>query len=149
MIKQAQFGPRSLGGFMEDLLTGNGARFFRDDAHADEWFSSSLKVPVNILEKDTAYTIDLVIPGVVREDVKLQVNDRTLTVTFEPKEENRAEQEKWLRREFKPRAFKRVFNLSDKIEADKISASYDAGILHLQLPKKEAAVAVSKMIEIQ
>ena len=48
---------------------------------------------------------------------------------------------KWSKKEFSYQAFNRSFHLSDKINTDSITAEYQDGILHIQLPKKEEAKA--------
>ena len=74
-----------------------------------------------------------------------------LTVSFEHKEENNQENENegWLKREYRHQSFSRSFSLDDTIDANKISAKYQDGVLHLSLPKKEGAQKISKNIEIK
>lgn len=149
MVKTNQFLPRTFSGLVEDIFNGNTGRFFRDDASHDEWIKHHYQVPVNVKETETSYTLDVVAPGVAKEDFKLQVNDKTLTISFEQKESEQKEDSKWVRKEFKVRSFKRSFTLGDQVDADKISATYSNGILHLELPKKEAAIVTNKVIDIQ
>lgn len=148
MVKQAQFGPRTFGGLLEDIISGNTGRFFRDDAASDEWVRNAQQVAVNVKENETSYILDVIAPGVAKEDLKLNVNDKTLTVSFDKKEEEQKEEAKWLRKEFKLRSFKRSFTLGDKVDIEKISATFENGILHLQLPKKETAIVTNKVIDI-
>ena len=149
MVKSNQFLPRTFSGLVEDIFNGNAARFFRDDATHDEWIRNAYQVPVNVKENETGYHLDVIAPGVAKEDFKLQVNDKVLTISFEQKESEAKEEGKWLRKEFRTRSFKRSFTLGEQVEVDKINASYENGILHLSLPKKEAAIAVNKVIDIQ
>jgi HSP20 family protein len=46
-------------------------------------------------------------------------------------------------------SFSRSFRLDDSVDVNKISASYDNGVLHLSLPKKENARRIAKTIEIK
>ncbi|MFT4061793.1 MAG: Hsp20/alpha crystallin family protein [Edaphocola sp.] len=150
MVKTTQLAPRTLGGLFDELFNGNAPRFFRDDAAADDWRSNSWNVPVNIKENENGYTLQAVVPGVNKEDLKLQVNDKTLIIGFEHQNETEQKEEgKWLRKEYSLRSFKRSFTLGDQIDAEKISANFNNGILVLNLPKKEAALATNKTIEIQ
>lgn len=148
MVKSNQF-PRTFSGLVEDIFNGNAARFFRDDAGHDEWVRHAYQVPVNVKENESGYNLDVIAPGVAKEDFKLQVNDKVLTISFEQKEAEQKEDGKWLRKEFKVRSFKRTFTLGEQVDVEKISAAYDNGILHLTLPKKEAAIATNKVIDIQ
>jgi len=138
---------RGFSGLFEDLFTGTTPRFFRDEHSIDESFRYA-QPPVNVKETETGYTLEVFAPGVHKEDLKLNINDKTLTIAFEQKEEQKQESEKWIRSEFKVRSFKRSFTLGDKIDTDKIAASFENGILHLVLPKKEAAIVTNKVIDI-
>ena len=137
---------RGFSGLFEDLFTGNNARFFRDEHSADE--STQVQPPANVKETETGYMLEVLAPGVHKEELKLSVNDKTLTIAFEQKEEQKQEGQKSIRSEFKVRSFKRSFTLGDKIDTDKIEASFENGILHLLLPKKEAAIVTNKVIDI-
>lgn len=148
MVTTNQFNPRAFSGLLEDIFNGNTNRFFRDDAGHDEWVRNAQQVPVNVKESDTDYKLDVVAPGIAKEDFKLQVNDKSLTISFEQKETEQKEENKWLRKEYKVRSFKRTFTLGEKVDAEKITATYQNGILELTLPKKEAAVATNKVIDI-
>ena len=148
MVKQTQFSPRTFGGLLEDIISSNAGRFFRDDASNDEWVRNAQQVAVNVKEDETSYTLDVVAPGVSKEDLKLSVNDKTLTISFDKKEAEQKEEAKWLRREFKLRSFKRSFTLGDKVDIEKIAAAFENGILHLTLPKKETAIVTNKIIDI-
>ena len=147
MVKQHQ-GPRFFNGLLEDVLNGNTARFFRDEALNDNWVRNAQQVPVNVKENETGYSISVVAPGIAKEDLKLQVNDKVLTISFDQSEDQKKEEGKWLRHEFKVRSFKRSFTLGDQVDTEKISAKFENGILNLDLPKKEAAIATNKVIDI-
>ena len=149
MVRTNHFLPRTFNGLVEDIFNGNAARFFRDDAGHDEWVRHSYQVPVNVKENESGYTLEVVAPGVAKEDLKLQVNDKVLTLSFELKESEQKEEGKWLRREFKHRSFKRSFTLGEQVDTEKITAAYNNGILLLTLPKKEAVIAINKVIDIQ
>ncbi len=148
MVKQNLM-PRTVSGLIEDLLNTGIHSSFRDSAVHDDWIQHWGQTPVNIREQDTAYQIDVVAPGITKEDLKIQVNDNVLTIAFNQKEEQPEHSGQWLRKEFKVRDFKRSFTLGEKVDAEKISAKYENGILHLELPKKETALATNKVIEIQ
>lgn len=106
-------------------------------------------VPVNIHETSDAFHLELNAPGLKKEDIKLQVENGLLTVSYEKKEETESEDYKTVRREFKYNDFKRSFTLGDKIDAENIRGKYEDGILKVYLPKKAEAQPNSKQIEIQ
>lgn len=143
MVKTHQFGPMALNGFMEELFNGNAPKFFRDAPVHD-----THQVPVNVKEQDAGFQIEVIAPGIAKEDFSIQVNDKVLSISFDQKETENKEEGKWLRKEYKVRSFKRNFTLGEKVDAEKIAANHNNGILTLSLPKKEAAIAVNRTIDI-
>lgn len=105
--------------------------------------------PVNITETAEGYTLELLAPGRSKEDFQLNIDKGLLTISFEQKQEAEKKEEKFIRREFSTRSFKRSFSLDDKINAEAIEARYDNGILNVSLPKKEEVKVTPKQITIQ
>ena len=142
---------RTLSTWVDQLLQDNLNRFFNDDLWGFSGMNHQVNVPVNLRETDKSYEMELVAPGLSKEDFNLNVANDMLTVSFERKEEQSQEnkEEGWLRREYGLQSFTRSFNLGDTVDMNKISAVYNNGILHLTLPKKEAAQRISKTIEIK
>jgi HSP20 family protein len=143
--------PSTFTGLVDQLFQDNLTRFFNDDFWGSGNTNRPAQVPVNIKETDKTYEIELVAPGLKKEALKLNVSNDMLTVSFEHKEENNQEneQEGWLKREYRYQSFSRSFSLDDTIDANKISAKYEDGVLHLSLPKKEGSQKISKTIEIK
>ncbi|GAA4751812.1 Hsp20/alpha crystallin family protein [Flavisolibacter ginsenosidimutans] len=106
-------------------------------------------VPVNIRETEKEYVLELVAPGMKKEDFSVKIDDNLLTISAEKNEEVANEGEKFVRKEFKFQSFKRSFTLDEKINADGISAQYVNGVLTLNLPKKEEVKPATKQISIQ
>jgi HSP20 family protein len=142
--------PRTVTGWVDQMLQDNLNRFFTDDFWGWNAGSSRSTVPVNLRENDKAYEMELIAPGLRKEDFKLQAADDMLTISFEGQQEESEENKKegWLRREYKQQAFTRSFRLDDTVDVNKISASYENGVLKLVLPKKETAQRVSRNIQI-
>jgi len=113
-----------------------------------EWNNWSFP-PVNIHETPDAYHVELSVPGRSKEDFNVNVENGLLTVSFEKKEETKNEDYKTVRREFSFRSFKRSFNLDERIDAEKIQAKYENGLLKLLLPKKEETKESAKQITIK
>jgi HSP20 family protein len=136
------FTPRNIGGFMEDVMQ-HGLHRFNDEI-------SAVAAPVNIQETDKSYELHLAAPGLKKEDFKLNIDQNTLHISFEQKEENKEQPQdgKWLRNEYRNRSFKRSFTLNDKIENGKIAAKYTDGILVVTLPKKENSEPVAQEISV-
>jgi HSP20 family protein len=93
-------------------------------------------VPVNVKEIGTAFELELVAPGFVKEDFKVNLENGILTISAEKKDEVKQENEKQIRKEYSYKSFKRSFTIDDKIDATNIDAKYINGVLRLNLPKK-------------
>lgn len=142
---------RRISSWVDQLFQDNLNRFFNDDFWGFNGINQQVSVPVNLRETDRSYEMSVVAPGLRKEDFKLNVTNDLLTISYEQKEEqsNGSKEEGWLRNEYRMQSFTRSFSLDDTVDVNKISASYDNGILHLTLPKKESAQRVSKTIEIK
>jgi HSP20 family protein len=101
--------------------------------------------PVNVKETDKAFTVELVAPGLNKEDFSIEVNNGLLTISSEIKTEKTEQEEgKFTRREFTQTSFKRSFTLPETVDEEAINAAYTNGILQLTLPKKEEALPKAK-----
>jgi HSP20 family protein len=141
----------TFGGLVDSVLEKSLNRFFDDDFWGFNGMLTSSQVPVNIRETDNSYEMDVVAPGLKKEDFNFNVNDKTLTISFEHKEENKDENKRngYLRQEYRSLSFSRSFTLNDTINAEQIVAHYKDGVLHLTLPKKEGAQKITKNIEVK
>ena len=105
--------------------------------------------PVNIVETADAWHLELNAPGRNKEDFKVNVDNDLLTVSYDKKEDVKAEGVKTIRREFSAQSFKRSFNLDSQVDASNVQAKYENGLLKLLLPKKAEAKQAAKDIAIQ
>ncbi len=128
---------------------------FLDDMARPDWFGGlehlGDSVPaVNIKEQDKAFTLELAVPGMKKEDFKVEIDKDVLTVSAEISSESKPEENTvYSRREFKYASFKRVFTLPKAVDKDEVNASYTDGVLSLTLPKVEAALpAPKRLVEI-
>jgi len=102
-------------------------------------YSSVLSPSANIKETDEAYAIELAIPGFTKDNFKIEVRDRVLEVSSVSESENEEKKENYIRKEFSYSSFNRTFRLPRTVDVDKIAATYENGVLTLDLPKKEEA----------
>lgn len=101
-------------------------------------FDLSVRIPtVNIIENTKDFKIEMAAPGMEKKDFHVSVEDGTLTIRSEKKEEIKEKKENYTRREFSYNSFIRSFRLPDNCLPEKIDAKYENGILTLVLPKKE------------
>jgi HSP20 family protein len=96
---------------------------------------------VNISETADNYEVEMAAPGMNKEDFKVELDGNRLTITCEKEtktEQN--EEQRYTRKEFSYQSFQRTFQLpKDVVDADKIMAKYENGLLQLLIPKKEEA----------
>ncbi|MBS1616332.1 MAG: Hsp20/alpha crystallin family protein [Bacteroidetes bacterium] len=123
--------PKAFSNMMEDLFGNGFHKMFQDEP-----LPGTTHVPVNITETETAYQLELVAPGLKKESFKVSVDHNLLSISFDHQETEMEENNKFIRREFRLKSFKRNFNLNERIDASGISAQYLDGILYLSLPKK-------------
>jgi HSP20 family protein len=95
--------------------------------------------PVDILESKDAHLIRAELPGMKKEDFKLEVNDGTLTLSGERKAEVLTEGVDYHRTERVNGKFSRSFYLPQTVTQDGIKATYRDGILEIHVPKAEEA----------
>ena len=94
---------------------------------------------VNIRETGEAFEVEMAVPGMTKEDFRVELDNNMLTISSERKMKNEEKDgDRYTRREFSYQSFQRSFQLpKDVVDADKIEARYDNGLLHLVIPKKE------------
>ena len=92
---------------------------------------------VNISEKAEGFNVEVSAPGFKKEDFKLEAHDGTLRISCEYKNESKEEGRTFTRREFRYGSFSRSFTLPDNIQVEIIKASYENGILNIEIPKKQ------------
>lgn len=114
-----------------------------------QWKDNLHFPPVNVFESANAFDIELSAAGLAKDDLKVNIEDGLLTISFEKKEEKRSEDQKVIRKEFSHRSFKRSFNLDDQVDVENIAAKYENGVLKLHLPKKAESKPAAKLINIQ
>jgi HSP20 family protein len=117
-------------------------RFFNNDLM--DWGTSNFSrtntsLPaVNVKETDDDYFIEVAAPGMSKKDFSINFQNNVLTISSEKQEEKKDEDDNYTRREFSYQAFQRSFTVpGNDVDSDKISASYNDGILNIKLPKRE------------
>lgn len=107
-------------------------------------------LPVNILETDDRFLIELVAPGFQKSEFSIELENQLLTINAVRQEEKQEQTSKFHTRQFIAHSFTRSFRIPETIDEDKISASYESGILMVTLPKKKTeAIETKKIIGVQ
>jgi HSP20 family protein len=123
-------------------------RMFGDNV----WNENSMsigRVPVNLRETESEYQIDLIAPGCRKEDFKITLDEKLLTVTLATQRDETNEKLMWTRNEYIQPGFTRSFVITDTVDVNAISAIYHDGVLRISLGKNERAKGTFKQIEIK
>jgi HSP20 family protein len=100
-----------------------------------DWNRSSDFTPaVDIEEKDGVYHITADLPGMKKEDIKLDLTDNVLTISGERVREEKGEG-KYFERSYGK--FMRSFTLPKRVDVDHVKATFENGVLHVEVPQRE------------
>ena len=121
-----------------------------DDIFNDFSKSTTSSPAVNIKENDNAFVVEVAVPGLSKEDIKVNVENNVLTIASENHNSSEESNDNYTRKEYSYQSFKRSFNLpKDRINSEAIAANYQNGELIITLPKMEKVAPKAKLIEIQ
>ena len=95
---------------------------------------------VNIQEDEKQFKLEVAVPGMKKDDFKINLDNQVLTISKEEKEQKEEKKDNYTRREFVYNSFSRSFRLPKTILVDKIKADYKDGILMISLPKDEKVI---------
>lgn len=99
-------------------------------------------IKIDLKENDKSYTVRAEIPGVNKEDIKVEVEGSRVTISTETKKEKEEKEgERVICRECYEGASYRSFTLNSAIDEAKTEAKYKDGILELTLPKADGSAA--------
>lgn len=118
--------------------------FFNNDLFNwdNNFAASGSSIPaVNIKEKPDSFVVEMAAPGMNKKDFEIEIDGSALTISSEKREESEEKGgENYNRKEFSYKSFYRTFHLpKEVVNADKIEAKYENGLLHLEIPKREEA----------
>ena len=120
----------AFGGLEEELN-----RFFSGASpHTGRWIPS-----IDLKETAEGYTLEADLPGLGEEDIDLTVKDNVVTLKGERKQASEVEGQGYHRSERRHGSFQRSFELPAGIDATKVTAAFDRGVLRVEIPKKEEA----------
>ncbi len=110
--------------------------------------------PMNIIETDDKYKVEMAAPGLTKDDFNIKItNDNLLTVTVKQEQKNEEKDKKgrYLRKEFSYTQFQQNLILPENVDKDKIGAKVCNGVLDICIPKKtpDKVEPVEKKIEVQ
>ncbi len=92
---------------------------------------------MDLLETGEAFVLKADLPGMSEEDVSIELEDSTLTVSGERKAEHESNGEGYLRVERASGSFRRSLTLPKGVDPEAVTASFDRGVLEVRIPKPE------------
>jgi len=104
---------------------------------------------VNTREADDAYYIEVDLPGVKKEDININFDDNTLTISGERKIKDEHKDNNFYKVESVYGKFERSFSLPEDVDSDKIEATSKNGVLEIKIPKVVKVEQTPKKIEIK
>lgn len=110
-----------------------------EDTFARAWEGSeSSALPVDVIREPDALVVEAALPGIRPEDVDVTVEDGTLTIRAEYRDERSAGESESVVREIRRGSMARAIALPTGLEPDKATATFEYGVLTLRIPKAEA-----------
>ena len=112
----------------------------------DEWEQkyvgrrTSDLMKTDVKELENAFIVEIDLPGFDKSDIRIELEDGSLTVSAskeEKKEEKDKKNGRYIRRERYVGACKRTFYVGDQVTEEDIKASFEKGVLSIEIPKKE------------
>jgi len=135
LIKRSNSLFPSVPSFFDDFFT----RDLFDWSNVNSGYGSSLPA-VNIKEDENNFEVEVAVPGMKKDDFKIELENNVLTVSSEKEENTETDDNNYKRREFRYSSFNRSFSLPENIvDGEKVGAKYIDGVLHITLPKREEA----------
>jgi HSP20 family protein len=127
--------------------------FSRKSLDLDPFWRRELSVSgvpaVDIAEKDSAYEITAELPGMEEKDIDVELSDGMLAIKGEKKEEKEEKKKDYYLSERRFGSFRRSFRVPESVDADKIEAQFQNGVLTLILPKSEKARKQERKIAVK
>ncbi len=124
----------------------------------NEWFENAgtpsrmLTIPaVNVTEDPRHYLVSLAVPGMKKDDFRIDVEGNMLTIESEKEESSEEKEGKYTRKEYNYSSFSRSFNLPEDVKQENIEAVYKDGVLSITLPRMETTKsnAATKKIAVK
>lgn len=136
------------GGYFPSMRNMISDFFDNENLRFDEFFRKDWIPAVNISETDKSYEIEMAAPGLKKEDFHVKVENGILTISTEKKSEKESKDKNYTRKEFNYTSFFRSFTLPENVKEDSIKATYDNGVLKLNVVKTTVNVAKVKEIAV-
>lgn len=141
--------PTVFGENLMDVFDDFDRNFFRGFGNVDHALygkHAQNMMKTDVKETDEGYEVDIDLPGFKKEEIHLELNNGYLSIATQKALEKVGESKhgKILRQERYSGTMQRSFFVGDYITESDVKASYESGVLHILIPKKEAPKPVEK-----
>ena len=135
--------PTVFGENLMDVFDDFDRNFFRGFGNVDRALygkHAQHMMKTDVKETDEGYEVDVDLPGFKKDDIHLELNNGYLTISTEKSLEktNENKKGKMLRQERYSGVMQRSFFVGEHMTEEDIKASYESGVLHINVPKKDA-----------
>ena len=135
--------PTVFGENLMDIFDDFDRNFFRGFGNVDRALygkHAQHMMKTDVKETDEGYEVDVDLPGFKKDDIHLELNNGYLTISTEKSLEktNENKKGKMLRQERYSGVMQRSFYVGEHMTEEDIKASYESGVLHIIVPKKDA-----------
>ena len=146
--------PTVFGENLMDVFDDFDRNFFRDVHNVDRALygkHAQHVMKTDVRETEDGYEVDVDLPGFKKDEINLELNNGYLTISAEKALEKDGENKKgkMLRQERYSGMMQRSFYVGDYVTEEDVKASYESGVLHVFVPKKEAKLPEKKTILIE
>lgn len=111
--------------------------------------ASATSLRLDVKEDEKAYHVTTDLPGLSEKDVEVTFNDGVLTIRGEKKVERDEKKDTWHIIERSSGSFSRQLSLPANVDAEKIDAKFEKGVLTVSLPKLPDEKTAAKKIEVK
>ena len=141
--------PTVFGENLMDVFDDFDRSFFRGFGNVDHALygkHAQHMMKTDVKELEDSYEVDVDLPGFKKDEIHLELNNGYLTISTEKtlEKDNEGKKGKMLRQERYSGVMQRSFFVGEHLTEEDIKASYDSGVLHVIIPKKEAPKAPEK-----
>ena len=141
--------PTVFGENLMDVFDDFDRNFFRGFGNADRALygkHAQNMMKTDVKETEEGYEVDIDLPGFKKDEIHLELNDGYLTISTEKslEKDDKNKKGRMLRQERYAGVMQRSFYVGDAITEEDVKASYESGVLHLMIPKKDAPKAPEK-----
>lgn len=109
----------------------------------------SLNPAVDIVDEKDQLKVEIEMPGLGEDDIKVSIDNGVLTVKGEKTTSKQDKDKNYMMREVNYGSYERSLSLPDTVEVDKAKASFKKGMLWVTLPKKPECAKASRTIEVE